>query len=222
MIMTIKKSKPNQKRLFAAIFLMFIVTFGMIQFAVIQSEEEINVPLKTNDDVVEAYEDALGDWAEIEAQSEFQKRIQIFDDPVTAPDIEFKNILDRDLTLGDFRGQWLVINFWASWCPPCIVEMPTLQALQDHYEGQNLKVIAIALDRNYTADKLRGFMSKHNFGPIAAYYGHWPDIREKYDIPGLPTTYIISPDGKVMARYQGDADWNGAEAKMLIESLMTK
>ena len=63
-------------------------------------------------------------------------------------------------------------------------------------------------------------MQLHNFGPVAAYYGHWPDIREKYDIPGLPTTYIISPDGNVMARYQGDTDWNSDEVKDLINRLM--
>jgi len=225
--MTIKRPKQNLKRLFIPVIILLLITCGMIQYAVVYNEQEVagvSNPSEVMLDITRDYEDILSednDIIEEKPDNLFLQRLTRYDDPVKAPYIEFKNILDKNMSLNDFKGQWIVLNFWASWCPPCIVEMPSLQKLQDMYtETNDLKVVAIALDRNYTAQKLRDFMGKSGFGPVAAYYGHWPDVKQKFDIPGLPTTYILNPEGYVVAQFRGDTNWTGADARILIEGLM--
>lgn len=197
---------------------------------------ENNNDITMDQDILDSYEATLAQWANIpviegeggddmlvdlpEFSPVFSQRLVLFPAPLDAPELEFKNILGRDARLDDFKGQWVVVNFWASWCPPCIVEMPSLQQLQDEYAEKNLNVIAISLDRNNNAETLRGMLTKFSFGPVAGYFTHWPDIRDTYEIKGLPTTYIINPNGEIVARFRGDAEWSGDDAKSLLDYLM--
>lgn len=200
--MTIKPKKTNLKRLFIFNAILLIIAFAMIQYAVVKDEpiEPLNItPI---------------------AQGEFAKRLTIYDTPRDTPNIEFKTVFNKRMSLDDLKGQWVILNFWATWCPPCLVEMPSLQKSQDEYGGQGIEVVAVSLDRNMDGKKLRDFMAKHQFGAIAGYYGDWPTIKNQAEIKGLPTTYILSPNGQAIGVYQGDAEWFGDDARMFVESLI--
>jgi len=198
------KKKSNLKRLFILNALLLIVAFAIIQYAVVKNEPVIAQDLQINPVV----------------EGEFGKRLTIYDTPRDIPNIEFQTVFNKPMSLDDLKGQWVILNLWATWCPPCIVEMPSLQKLQDTYEGQGVKVVAIALDRNMDGKKLREFMAKYKFGPIAAYYGDYPTINKQVEIKGLPTTYILSPNGQTIGVYTGDADWVSDDAKAFVGSLV--
>lgn len=126
------------------------------------------------------------------------------------------------MTFDDLKGQWMILNLWATWCPPCLVEMPSLQNLQNKYGGQGVKVVAISLDRKMDGKKLRTFLSRKNFGPIAAYYGDGKRAMDLFAMRGLPTTYILEPGGRAIGSIAGDIDWTGEEATAFIESLIQR
>ena len=201
--MTVKPKKGNLKRLFLFNGLLFVVALCLIQYSVVIND----VPSKESPVIPDGL---------------FSQKLNVFDEPRPFPDLAFKTAFDKDIMLDDVKGEWIVLNFWATWCPPCLVEMPSLQKLQDSMGNLGIKVVAVSLDRNMDGKRLRDFMAKHQFGPIAAYYGDYPSISRQVQIRGLPTTYILAPNGQAVASYEGDADWSGEEAKAFIASLLSR
>lgn len=206
--MTIKPKKQNLKSLFIFNALLLIVAFAVIQYSVVKHEDG-SIP--DTEFVIKP-----------DIQGDFAKGFALFDTPQDFPNIEFKTSFDKNTSLNDLKGQWVILNFWATWCPPCLVEMPSLQSLQGQYGGYGIKVIAISLDRNMGGKRLRDFMNKHKFGPVAAHYGDWTIIKKQAGLAGLPTTYILSPNGQAIGVYKGDTDWVSDDSKLFIESLIQK
>ena len=200
MVETIKTKKRNLKWLFIFNGLLLVIAFGMIHYSVDKT------PIQQINEV------------EPVIQGIFKDRFTLYDDPLLMPEIPFHNAFDRQMTLDDFKGKWVFLNLWASWCPPCIVEMPSLQQFQDLYESQGVQVVGLSLDKGFDGKKLRVVMERFQFGPVAAYYGDYPLLNEKIEIKSLPTTYVIAPDGRVIGVYVGDADWASDDAKMFVEN----
>jgi thiol-disulfide isomerase/thioredoxin len=214
-------NRQKLKTLFLFNGLLFLVALILIQYSVVSNPEAAEIEDITKaefnnnlDRLSHLYADALDD--------PFETRLEIFDSPITIENATFKNVLDADMSLDDLKGQWVVLNFWASWCPPCIVEMPSFQELQDIYGGKGVKVVAIGLDRGMDGQMLRDIMRRFNFGPVAAYYGEWDVMKQKFDITTLPTTYILSPNGRAVAKLKGKADWANESAKGYIEILINQ
>lgn len=129
---------------------------------------------------------------------------------VVAPD-------GKKLSLKDFRGKIVFLNFWASWCVPCREEMPAMEKLYQEFKDKNFVVLAIAVkDRRQDAIdfvkelKLTYPIGLDPDGAAGVLYGAW----------GLPTTYLIGPKGEGLARAWGPADWHGANARKLIQELV--
>ena len=116
------------------------------------------------------------------------------------PTLKMKAVDGSDYDLAAHRGKWVVVNFWATWCSPCLKEMPELSAL--HAMRSNIEVVGLAYEDIEPAD-MRAFLEKHPVAyPIA--------IIDTYDPPkdfatprGLPMTYLIAPDGKVARQFLG-------------------
>ncbi|MCL7715680.1 TlpA family protein disulfide reductase [Stenotrophomonas mori] len=122
---------------------------------------------------------------------------------VETPQLRIRTVDGSDYDLARHRGQWVVINFWATWCGPCLQEMPELSAL--HAMRANVEVVGLAYE-DIEADEMRAFLEKHPVTyPVA--------ILDPYDPPsdfatprGLPMTYLIAPDGKVARQFLGPVD----------------
>jgi thiol-disulfide isomerase/thioredoxin len=147
-------------------------------------------------------------------------KLQVPDQPRGEPDAPFFGPQGQTLHLSDFKGQVLVVNFWATWCAPCVQEMPTLAKLQAAVAGQPVRVLAVSLDRPEDKALAQRFILKH--GPLEFYQD------PKYAVPfslnprpeGVPITVIYDRQGRERARLEGGADWNSAEAKAVLNSVL--
>ena len=203
------KPKRPLRSLFIFNGLLLVIAFAAIQFSVVRYEDSEPAPMPTlpTDPVLN------GRMAEA---------MTVFDTSIAFHDFTFKTAFDKDITLDNLKGQWVVLNFWATWCPPCLVEMPSLQALQDKIGGQGIQVMAVSLDRNMNGEKLRKFMDKNDFGPVAAFYDADGTVMRTLNLKGLPTTYILAPNGRVFSVFEGDADWTSEDALAFIQSLIDR
>ena len=142
--------------------------------------------------------------------------------PQAAPDVAFTDAAGTRHALSTFRGRYVLLNLWATWCAPCVKEMPTLAKLQSEYAGKPVKVIAISLDKG-DADvaKARAFIADK--APLQFYHG---DYSLAFSLTpaaeGLPTTLLFDRDGRERARLAGGADWSTPEAKAVIDRLLAQ
>lgn len=147
-------------------------------------------------------------------------KLQPTADPQPQPKTTFTGPDGRTMTLANFDGQVVVLNFWATWCAPCITEMPSLARLQAAYANRPVKVVAISVDRATDEADARAFLTKH--GPLVFY------ADPKFSMPfalqprvvGLPTTIIYDRNGRERARLAGGADWSGADARAVIDRVL--
>jgi thiol-disulfide isomerase/thioredoxin len=140
--------------------------------------------------------------------------------PAPPPTTGFVDADGKPVTLADFKGQVLVVNLWATWCAPCVHEMPTLAALQSHYQGKPVKVVAISVDAAASTDKAKAFIAKN--APLAFYQNADLKLPFALDPPAqeFPTTLIYDKSGLQRMRMTGDADWSTAEAKAVIDRML--
>ena len=139
-----------------------------------------------------------------------------------APVNSFQDPTGAPKRIADFKGKVTVVNLWATWCGPCVIEMPTLAKLAAEYQGQPVEVLAISVDRPDDADKARAFIAKH--APLAFY--HDPKMALPFAFKptasGMPTTIIYGADGVERGRLAGGADWGGKDAKALIDKVLAE
>ena len=133
-----------------------------------------------------------------------------------APDAVFHDPDGGDITLADFEGVPVLVNLWATWCAPCVKELPTLQKVeQAQSKAGRLGVIAVSQDRAPKAS-VDAFLADKGIGRFAAF--HDPDMALSggFGVEVLPTTLLYDSSGREVWRYVGDLDWTGAEAQKLL------
>jgi thiol-disulfide isomerase/thioredoxin len=135
------------------------------------------------------------------------------------PDAGFVDGDGKPVQLSDFRGQAVVLNLWATWCAPCVKEMPTLAALQKAYAGRGVKVIALSADSPTATDKAKAFIAAHP--PLDFYQDKSMAVPSALTPPiqGFPTTYLYDRLGRLRGVYQGDTDWASPEARAVVAKL---
>ncbi len=116
-----------------------------------------------------------------------------------------------DTTLAELKGKVLVVNFWATWCAPCVKEMPTLDALQAKLGGPLFQVLAISQDRE-GVKVAQPFFEKNGWKNVALYVEPKSRFAKDAAIRGLPTTLILDAAGQEIGRLEGITDWTGPDA----------
>jgi len=135
------------------------------------------------------------------------------------PDLEFRDLDGKAHRLSEWDGKLLLLNFWATWCTPCTVEMPTLEALWREYGGRGLVVVGVSVDRDAPRAVLEPYIRNHGLTfPILLD----PDSRiaRAWRVTGIPATFVVRPGGEVAGMATGAREWNSAEMRALIETLL--
>jgi thiol-disulfide isomerase/thioredoxin len=142
-----------------------------------------------------------------EVASEKRETLKEYHWPLQTPNGERTN-------LSVSEGKVVLINFWATWCPPCVAEMPSLQQLYDHY-GDRVDFYFVSAE---SPDKIAAFMAKKGYS--------FPVYLQKHQAPppietnSLPTTYVISKDGEIVIDKTGAADWDSDTVKQVLDGLL--
>lgn len=125
-----------------------------------------------------------------------------------APDFSLVTAQGRPISLASFRGQVLVLDFWASWCPPCVEETPALNHLAAQIDGQPVKILAVSSDTDAAA--YQRFLDQYHIRFLTARDAS-ADLMHRYGTVKIPETYIVDARGKVTRKIVGAIDW-GAPA----------
>lgn len=140
-----------------------------------------------------------------------------------APDFKAFTLdsIPREKSLADYRGNVVMINVWATWCVPCRVEMPSIEALHKSYGTKGLKVLAVSIDDPGTQATVRAFVNQYK---LTFEILHDPDgrITDLYDVTGYPETFIIGRDGIIRKKLLSATDWNSAGHRALVERLLAE
>lgn len=122
---------------------------------------------------------------------------------------------NRDpLDFTEYKGEVVLVNFWATWCPPCIAEMPSFQELYDDY-GQKIKFLFVSSEDHQT---VRGYLNRKNFTLPA--YRPLSEAPQPLNGNTLPTTYLLDRDGNIVIQKVGAADWNSESVRATIDGLL--
>lgn len=139
------------------------------------------------------------------AQEPVKQTLPRVEQAFTAPDFTLTSESGKTYHLADFRGQVVLINFWATWCPPCRREMPSMDRMWKKIKGKGVQVFAINVGEN--ADTIFEFLGSYpvNFPLLMDLDG---SVIKRYPVTGLPTTYIVNPQGQVTHRAVGSREWD--------------
>jgi thiol-disulfide isomerase/thioredoxin len=140
--------------------------------------------------------------------------------PQPAPELLFTDLDGKTATLADFKGKLLVLNLWATWCHPCLEEMPALEQLQVNVPDK-LVVAAVSEDRG-GKKIVEPFLDKLGLKKVKIYLDPKSDIGHAFDVRGLPTSIVIGPDGKVLGKVEGAAEWDSVEMYGVLKPLLPK
>jgi thiol-disulfide isomerase/thioredoxin len=138
------------------------------------------------------------------------KNLVLIKNPKIYEDLIFRDIYEKDINLDDFKGKLVILNFWATWCAPCKVEMPSLDNLQSNIKLNNLKIFPINIGREDTF-KSESFFKELNIKNLDIYIDAPITLAKKLSLRGIPTTILFNKQGKEFARIIGSIDFNDEE-----------
>jgi len=147
------------------------------------------------------------------------EKLAVIDPPLPVPDAVFLAGDGSEVTLGDFSGQVLLLNFWATWCAPCREEMPTLAALEDGMGGDDFRVLTIATGRN-EAPAVEEFLTSVGADNLPRMADPRQQLARAMGVLGLPMSILVDRDGHEVARLIGTADWNSDSARAIVQALI--
>jgi peroxiredoxin len=122
-------------------------------------------------------------------------------------------------TLDDYRGKVVVLNIWATWCPPCIYEMPSFERLRRQVPDTNLRIVAVSIDDFVSADSVRNFARALGV-TFDILLDSLHRIDRDYQVTGYPETFVIARDGTIRKKWIGPADWSSPANVALIRDLL--
>ncbi len=141
--------------------------------------------------------------------------------PKLLPEISFEDGQGAKHTLADFRGRTVLLNIWATWCVPCRKEMPSLDRLQQKVGGPAFQVLVLSIDTDGAAG-VRRFYDEVAIRTLDISVDPTTRASDKLGVMGIPTTLLVDPRGREIARRTGPAEWDSPEAVAVIQTYMQR
>ncbi len=146
----------------------------------------------------------------------------ILKERIKAPEVSFLDEKGVQISLNKFKDDVILVNFWASWCAPCIREMPSLDQLQAEMEGKKFQVVAVNQDIKGMAKAKPLLRDKLNLYNLSIYIDKNLKLGRKLNIQGLPTSFFIDKKGFIVGYYTGPLEWNTFAVKNFIAYLINE
>jgi thiol-disulfide isomerase/thioredoxin len=138
--------------------------------------------------------------------------------PQPAPEVAFTDAEGRPASLADFAGKPAIVNLWATWCQPCLKEMPSLERLQAKLAG-NLTVAAVSEDRA-GGRLVNPFVAEQKLQGLKIYLDPKGDVARAFEARGLPTSIVLDRSGRVVGRVEGPAEWDSDKMIAVLQPLL--
>lgn len=142
--------------------------------------------------------------------------VQEYSKPLEAQDFTLKDIDNNKISLKDYRGKVVMLNFWATWCAPCRTEMPSMERLYRQFNKRGFVILSVASGEK--GEKVSKFIKEYNI-TFPALLDSDMEVTDHYKVWALPTTYIINAEGNIIGRINGSRDWATKEATQYLASL---
>jgi thiol-disulfide isomerase/thioredoxin len=144
-------------------------------------------------------------------------RFTLAKEPKALADLAFTDAEDKPLMLADYRGKTVLVNFWATWCAPCVKEMPSLDKLQAEMGKDKFVVLPLSLD-GPSKPKVAPFYADRKLANLGIYFDKGKKVMSALGISVLPTSVLVDPEGREIGRLEGEADWDKPEALALMKA----
>jgi thiol-disulfide isomerase/thioredoxin len=139
--------------------------------------------------------------------------------PIQAPDFQLEDMDGEKYSLESYRGKVVILNFWATWCPPCRREIPSMEALHQAFRDEAFAILAI--NEWETEDHVFAFMGQLPVEPsFPILLDTDSEVATNFDVKGLPTTLLLDPQGRIVYRAVGGRDFDHPEVKKTIRALL--
>ena len=137
-----------------------------------------------------------------------------------APNFTLPNLDNKMISLADYKGKVVLLNIWATWCPPCVEEMPSMEKLYQTFKGQDFEILAVSIDVTGAKD-VAPFMKKYklNFPALLDPKG---SIKVLYQTTGVPESFIIDKQGILVEKVIGARDWANPKFISFFQNLIVK
>ena len=143
--------------------------------------------------------------------------IQEITPPVEAPDFTLKNLEGSSVSLKDFAGKVVFLNFWATWCGPCRVEMPSMEKLWQRFKEEAFVILAVDLREG--KEEVSSFIKDYDL-TFSVLLDSRGEVASMYAVRAIPTTYLLDSEGIMVGKALGARDWASEDAFDLIEHLL--
>jgi len=144
--------------------------------------------------------------------------LQPYKDAAPTPPLELADLSGRQHRLSDYRGQVVLVNFWATWCPPCLAEMPSMQRLATTMKEKPFRILAINVEQSKSTVWRFKKLLEIDFTTLLDSAG---DTARQWGIKTYPTSYLIDSEGRIRYVVKGALEWDSIEAMQVIKTLMT-
>ena len=138
--------------------------------------------------------------------------------PVPAPTISLVDLAGNTVSLSEFAGRFVLINLWATWCEPCLREMPSLERMQSRFRDK-ITVLAISEDRG-GSKTVEPFINKLGLKSFKTYLDPKSEAGRAFKVVGLPTSFLIDREGRVLGRVEGAAEWDSPKLLGILKSVL--
>lgn len=134
-----------------------------------------------------------------------------------APDFMLKDLNGRTVSLASLRGKVILLNFWATWCPPCKAEMPSMNRLYNEIKAKGFEVIAVSTDN--ALSPVKEFLAKNRLD-FTVLLDEKKTVSRAYKVFSMPTTFLIDRNGFIVEKYYGEYEWTEPEVRSRIDKLL--
>jgi peroxiredoxin len=134
-----------------------------------------------------------------------------------APDFTLKDMNGRNVSLSSLKGKVVLINFWATWCPPCKAEMPSMNKLYSELKDRGFEIVAVSTDNSLSS--VKDFLSRNRLD-FPVLFDETKTAARQYHVFSMPTTFLIDRNGMIVEKFYGEEDWADPDVRKKIEKLL--